>query len=118
MFQETPIDILTRPIPSKESHIDEERTSRVLAKQLSLDDVDTSIRKQKPDVFSAALPKSSYETKLLPDDNTKKTRQGKKRVRRQRCYPPFWQCAVQPATSSSRKQVLPQRKKSILDFFQ
>lgn len=117
-MEETPIVILSRPIPSKESHRDEESTSRVLAKLLSLDDVDTSNRKQKPDAFSAALAKSTYEAKLHPDDNTKKTRQGKKRVRRQRCYPPFWKCSVQPATSSSRKQVLPQRKKSILDFFQ
>ena len=109
MFQETPIDILTRPIPSKGSHIDEESTSRVLEKLFSLDDVDTSDRKQKPDAFSAGLAKSSYEPKVHPDDDTKKTRQGKRRVRRQRCYPPFWQCSLQPTSRSSRKQVLPRR---------
>ena len=107
-FQETPTVILTRPIPSKESHKDEESTSLVLAKLLSLDDVNTSDRKQKPGAFSAALAKSSYEPKFHPDDKTKKTKQGKIRVRRQRCYPPFFQCSLQP-TGSSRKRVLPQR---------
>lgn len=107
-MEETPTVILTRPIPSKESHKDEESTSRVLAKLLSLDDVNTSDRKQKPDAFSAALAKSSYEPKFHPDDKTKKTKQGKIRVRRQRCYPPFWKCSLQP-TGSSRKRVLPQR---------
>jgi len=104
-MEETPSVILTRPVPSKESHIDEEG---VLAKLLSLDDVDASDRKQKPDAFSTDLARLSYEPKLQPDDNTKKTRQGKRRVRRQRCYPPFWQCAVRP-TNSNHKQVQPQR---------
>ena len=108
LFQETPIAILSRPVSSGESHIEEEGTSRVLAKLLSLDDVDISESKQKPDAFSADLSKLSYEPKLLPHDNTKKARQGKRRVRRQRCYPPFFHC-VPPPTNSMSKQVLPQQ---------
>lgn len=108
LFQETPMVVITRTAPSKESHIDEEGTSQVLAKLLGLDAVDTSERKQKPNPFSADLAELSYASKLQSDDNTKKTNQGKRRVRRQRCFPPFWQCSAQP-TSSSLEQVLPQR---------
>ena len=109
LFQETPIVVLTRTVPSKESHIDEEGNHRVdLAKLLGLHDVDTSAIKQKPDAFSSDVTDLSYELKFQSGVNTKKTSRGKKRVRRQRCYPPFWQCSIQP-TSSKRKRVLPER---------
>lgn len=110
LFQETPIVISARPDASKESHVDEEGTKSVLAKLLGLDDVDASDRKQKPDAFSADSAKLSYGPKLQSDDNNKKTRQGKRRVRRQRCYPPFWQCAA-PPSGSNHKQKSPRRGK-------
>lgn len=108
LFQETPMAFSARAAAGKETEGD--GTSRLLAKLLGFDTIDTSERKPKLNPFSAELVDSLNASRISgkelfrSDERRKESDQGKRRVRR-RCPAGQWPCHL--PTSPSRKHALP-----------